>query len=49
VVNLSRTALISLKKLPTLEALEKLTSSAGGGGETGKTVVEELVPKGGGE
>jgi hypothetical protein len=46
VVNLSRTALISLKKLPTLEALEKLTSS---GGETGKTVVEEPVPKGGGE
>ena len=47
-VNLSRTALISLKKLPTLEALEKLTSSAGGG-ETGKTVVEEPVLKGGGE
>jgi hypothetical protein len=49
VVNLSRTALISLKKLPTLEALEKLTSSSEGGGETGKTVVEEPVPKGGGE
>jgi hypothetical protein len=47
VVNLSRTALISLKKLPPLEELEKLSSVAGGGVDTaGKTVVEEQVPSG---
>lgn len=46
VVNLSRSALISLKKLPTLEELEKLSFVEGGGGQTSKTVVEEPVPSG---
>jgi hypothetical protein len=38
VINLSRTALASLKKLPPLEELE--------GGESSKTSVEEQVPSG---